>query len=49
LRDAPVDGGNPTAGIKSPRNIKSNDVESFTPVEMGEIIKASEGIGLGPY
>jgi site-specific recombinase XerD len=35
--------------IKSPRNIKPNDVEPFSTGEVAAIIKACDGIGRGPY
>jgi integrase/recombinase XerC len=35
--------------IKSPRNIKPNDVEPFSTAEVTSIIKACDGIGRGPY
>ena len=35
--------------IKSPRNIKPNDVEPFSTAEVNAIIKACDGIGRGPY
>jgi len=35
--------------IKSPRNIKPNDVEPFSTAEVAAIIKACDGIGRGPY
>jgi site-specific recombinase XerD len=35
--------------IKSPRNIKPNDVEPFSTAEVKAIIKACDGIGRGPY
>ncbi len=35
--------------IKSPRNIKPNDVEPFSATEVAAIIKACDGIGRGPY
>jgi len=35
--------------IKSPRNIKPNDVEPFSTAEVTTIIKACDGIGRGPY
>ena len=35
--------------IKSPRNIKPNDVEPFTPAEVAAILKACDVIGRGSY
>jgi len=35
--------------IKSPRNIKPNDVEPFSTAEVSAIIKACDAIGRGPY
>ena len=35
--------------IKSPRNIKPNDVEPFSTGEVAAIINACDGIGRGPY
>jgi site-specific recombinase XerD len=35
--------------IKSPRNIKPNDVEPFSTAEVKAIIKACDDIGRGPY
>lgn len=35
--------------IKSPRNIKPNDVEPFSKAEVSAIIKACDAIGRGPY
>jgi site-specific recombinase XerD len=35
--------------IKSPRNIKPNDVEPYSTAEISLIIKACDGIGRGPY
>ena len=40
---------NVAARIKSPRNIKPNDVEPFTPGEVSEIIKACDAIGRTSY
>jgi site-specific recombinase XerD len=40
---------NPAKRIKSPRNLKPNDVEPFTSVEVGRIIAACEVIGSGAY
>jgi site-specific recombinase XerD len=41
--------GNPAKRIKSPRNLKPNDVEPFTSVEVGRIIAACGAIGSGAY
>jgi site-specific recombinase XerD len=41
--------GNPAKRIKSPRNLKPNDVEPFTSVEVGRIIAACGVIGSGAY
>lgn len=41
--------GNPAKRIKSPRNLKPNDVEPFTSVEVGQIIAACGVIGSGAY
>jgi integrase/recombinase XerC len=35
--------------IKSPRNIKPNDVEPFSTTEVATIVKACDTIGRGPY
>ena len=35
--------------IKSPRNIKPNDVEPFSTAEVAAIVKACDTIGRGPY
>ncbi len=35
--------------IKSPRNLKPNDVEPFTPAEVGAIVKACDVVGRGAY
>jgi site-specific recombinase XerD len=35
--------------IKSPRNIKPNEIEPFSKAEVAAIIKACDGIGRGPY
>jgi integrase/recombinase XerC len=35
--------------IKPPKNIKPNDVEPFTPIEVSEIIKACDQIGRNAY
>ena len=35
--------------IKPPRNIKPNDVEPFPVSDIGQIIRACDGIGRGPY
>ena len=40
---------NAAARIKAPRNIKPNEVEPFSPVEIAEIIKACDSFGRGAY
>jgi site-specific recombinase XerD len=40
---------NPAKRIKSPRNLKPNDVEPFTSVEVGRIVAACGVIGSGAY
>lgn len=40
---------NAAKNIKSPKNIKPNDVEPFSPLEVAEIIRACDSFGQGPY
>ncbi len=40
---------NPAKQIKSPRNIRPNDVEPFSTVEVGEIIKSCDRFGRTAY
>jgi integrase/recombinase XerC len=42
-------GGNIAKAIKGPRNIKPNEVEPYTPNEVGKIVAACDSFGRGAY